>query len=101
MKWRFKFIHVLFFIFLLALPIQVFADPDHDHSPKDSPWLAGNDDADHDHGPDGSPWLTDGDHDHEYEEPGANVPLLGAFAVINGGFILFGAIRKYRKNKAL
>ncbi len=67
------------FIFLLLAPYKVFA-----HSPKDglgginSPWLAGQENP---------------------LEPGADWRLLGIFAAINIGFILFGAIRKFYKSR--
>lgn len=106
MKNRLRFIYGLFFILILLLPLQVFADGKN-LDDLGSPWLSAEDKEDHDHGPIGSPWLSGegeddhggahGDHGSEYEEPGANLPLLGTFAAINGGFILFGAVRKYRK----
>jgi hypothetical protein len=65
------------FIFLLITPYEVLA-----HSPKDS--LGGIN----------SPWLVGQENPLE---PGADYRLLGAFAAINGGFILFGAIRKLNK----
>lgn len=109
MKRRFRFSYAVFFIYilLLLLPLQVLADEEghENHGGENAPWLAGVDDDEHDHAPDGSPWLSEeddgghGDNHSEYEEPGVNLPLLGTFAVINGGFILFGAIRKYRKKK--
>lgn len=120
MKRRLSMIYTVIFIFALLLPLQVLADGredigspwltgenegDHDHAPIGSPWLTGEGEDDHDHAPIGSPWLTGegedshGDHSSEFEEPGANLPLLGTFAAINGGFILLGAVLKYRKNK--
>lgn len=82
---KLKLIYGLLFLFLLIFPLQGFAhEEDHDH-----------------HDPDHPPWLTDQgddhDHDHDYEETGTNWPLLSTFAVINGGFILFGAVRKYKR----
>lgn len=101
MKRRLSFIYAVIFIFLLLLPLQVLADGREDIG---SPWLSGEGNDGHEsHGPEGSPWLSGGDdgahgdHVSEYEEPGVNLPLLGTFAAINGGFILFGAVRKYRK----
>lgn len=84
MKNKRGMIHILLFLFLVTFPIQTFAHGE-----------------DHDHDSDHPPWLLDGhdDHDHEYEETGANIPLLSTFAAINGGFILFGAIRKYNKKR--
>jgi hypothetical protein len=100
------------FYLLLLLPLQVLAGKEghENHGGENAPWLSGTNDDEHDHAPKGSPWLSganEDEHDHgghgdnhsEYEEPGANLPLLGTFAAINAGFILFGAIRKYRKKK--
>ncbi len=78
MKNRVKIFGFLF-VFLLLTPYQVFG-----HSPREglgginSPWLAGQENP---------------------LEPGANWWLLGTFAAINLGFILFGAIRKFNKNR--
>jgi hypothetical protein len=185
MKSKFRLIHVLFFILLLVLPIQVFGhgEDDDGHDVDNAPWLSekvksdggtddqGHGDDDHSHGEtedhghgdedDHGHGKTDGhghgdeddhghgktedhghgdedahghgetedhghgktddhshgetddhghgesddhghgddDHDHEYKETGANLPLLGTFAAINGGFILFGAIRKINKKR--
>lgn len=102
MKRRLSIIYTVIFIFLLLLPLQVLADGREDI---ESPWLTGEGDGGHDHAPIGSPWLTGegdgghGDHGSKFEEPGANLPLLGTFAAINGGFLLLGAVLKYRKNK--
>jgi hypothetical protein len=177
MKNGFRMIHVLFFIFLLVLPIQVFGhgEDDDGHDVDSAPWLSekvnsdgvsddhshgdgddhghGADDHshgeadghshgeeddhghgeandhghgetddhghgeandhghgegddhghgetdDHGHGEEDDHGHGDDGHSHEYEETGANLPLLGTFAAINGGFILFGAIRKINKRR--
>lgn len=136
-KSKYRLIHVLFFIFLLVLPIQVFGhgEDEDGHDVDSAPWLSekvnsdgetddhGHGDGDdhshgetgdhghgeandhshgdakgHSHGDDDHGHGDDG-HSHEYEETGANLPLLGTFAAINGGFILFGAIRKINKRR--
>lgn len=126
--WLFS---TLFFIFLLALPLQGFAhgvdeneaetseedsashgeheeeecghEEDEEHGKEDGhkedkshgkkdDHKKGDDHAeDDDHYADG--------HTHDYEEVGANLPLIGTFAAINGSFILFGAIRKVNRKR--
>lgn len=59
----------------------------------------GNEDDGHGddgHGDDGH---EDEGHEENFEEIGPNYPVLGAFAAINGGFLLFGAIRKVSSNR--
>jgi hypothetical protein len=56
----------------------------------------GHEDEDGGHGDEGH---GDGGHEESYEEVGPNYPVLGTFAAINGGFLLFGAIRKISSNK--
>ncbi len=87
MKNRYRFIYGLLFIFLLINPLQIYAHgEDHDqHNSEHPPWLTDHDGEHED------------DHYHDYEETGANWPLLSIFAAINGGFILFGVVRKYKK----
>lgn len=119
MKDNRRVLIALFFILLLALPLQVFADEknaktndhgheestnvDHEGMNQDEMEAHGQGETDDhgqgdatgdDHGDDGH-----GDDGHEYEEPGANVPLLSAFAAINGGFLVFGAVRKLNKKR--
>ncbi|WNF36501.1 hypothetical protein RJD24_19075 [Bacillaceae bacterium IKA-2] len=106
MKNRIRVLNVLFFILLLALPFQVFAAEQEDDHSHDEEIDEGHEEMDQaemdahghgetdDHGDDGH-----GDDGHEYEETGANWSLLGSFAAINGGFMLFGAVRKFNKKR--
>ena len=143
---KLKVTHVLFFILLLAIPLQAFGHGEEDdgHDVDDAPWFTEKDQGhgeeddhghgeaddhghgegddhghgesddhghgeaddhghgesdDHGHGEGDDHAHGDDDHDHEYVETGANLPLLGTFAAINGGFIMFGAVRKFNKKR--
>lgn len=142
MKNSSRILSALFFILLLAMPLQVFADEkggkhshgeektetneeankeinkeeshdesdDHGHGESDDHAEEADDHGhgegdDHgddeghegdDHGDDGH---GDDGHGKSYEEVGPNYPVLGTFAAINGGFLLFGAIRKISSNR--
>ena len=167
MKNSSRILSALFFILLLAMPLQVFADEkggkhshgeektktneeinkeeshdesdDHGHGEGDDHGHGESDDHGHgeaddhgqgesddhvgeaddhghgegddhgddeghegdDHGDDGHGGGGHGDDGHgkSYEEIGPNYPVLGTFAAINGGFLLFGAIRKISSNR--
>ncbi|UTW68622.1 hypothetical protein KHA80_13900 [Anaerobacillus sp. HL2] len=67
-----------------------------------SPWLLEQGDDHEDDGHHGhSIDHAEAGHHEEYEETGANVPILSTFAAINSGFILYGVIRKYNQKKGL
>lgn len=137
MKNRIWVLQSLFFVLMLMLPLQVFADEkdgkhsheneqteaeqetshdqsevdDHGHGEDDGHGHDKVDDHGHgevddhghgesdDHGHGEVDGHGDDDHSHEYEEVGANIPLLSTFAAINGGFIVFGAVRKINKRR--
>jgi hypothetical protein len=150
MKNRLRMIKAIFFILMLALPLQVFAHGEEDdgHSTDSAPWLkeqgnktddhghdeavdhghddgghedgghggegghddghedgghgeAGHEDESHEDGGHGEAGHGDGGHEESYEEVGPNYPVLGTFAAINGGFLLFGAFRKISSNKRM
>ncbi len=79
-------------------------DDDHAHDEGDDHGHGDDEHAhdegdDHGHGDNDHTHDEGDDHTHDYEETGANLPLLGTFAAINGGFIIFGAVRKINKKR--
>lgn len=139
MKNSRRALKALFFILLLVLPLQVFANEKESPLPHGDEKTEVEDETSNEHGDDGQGEVghedeshgefddpeqgkETGDHgngratdhgneetdetdghgngdDPEYQEPGANAPILGAFAAINGGIILFGTVRKLNKKK--